>query len=207
MLRFKLILFAISAVFFAGAQADIVPIKPGTMIPESNTQLNSVDGKTTTLKESMGKNGLIVIFSATTCPFVIGGESFAGWEKDYNSLYESAQKTGVNLVLINSNEAKREGGESFEDMTQQAKKGEYKMAYLLDKDSKVANAFNAKATPHVFYFDKTGKLIYEGLIDNSWDIKRKKEETYLLNAIENASAGKKIEPQQTPAKGCSIKRK
>lgn len=73
MLRFKLILFAISAVFYAGAQADIVPIKPGTMIPESNTQLKSVDGKTTTLKESMGKNGLIVIFSATTCPFVIGG--------------------------------------------------------------------------------------------------------------------------------------
>jgi hypothetical protein len=45
-------------------------------------------------------------------------------------------------------------------------------------------------------------------MDNTWDSSRKKDEFYLKNAIETVAAGKKkVNPDRTAAKGCSIKRK
>jgi hypothetical protein len=80
------------------------------------------------------------------------------------------------------------------------------MPYVLDKNSELANAMGAKTTPHVFFFDKELKLIYTGSIDNSFEDKRKKEIPFLMDAIENHAAGKKIKLNTTSPKGCSIKR-
>jgi thioredoxin-related protein len=80
------------------------------------------------------------------------------------------------------------------------------MSYVLDKASELANAFGAKTTPHVFFFDRNLKLIYTGSIDNSFEDKRKKDIPYLMNAIDAYSNEKKIKTKSTSPKGCSIKR-
>ena len=108
--------------------------------------------------------------------------------------------------MINSNEAKRENGESLTDIAQRRSLKNFNMPYLLDKNSELANAFGAKTTPHVFFFDKDFKLIFSGSIDNSFEDKRKKEIPFLINAIEKHASGKKIKPNATSPKGCSIKR-
>jgi thioredoxin-related protein len=82
----------------------------------------------------------------------------------------------------------------------------YKMTYALDYDSKLANAFGAKTTPHVFLFDKELKLIYSGKIDDNMNSKEAVKETFLRDAIINYINGKDIDPVNTPALGCSIKR-
>ena len=179
----------------------------GQDAPLPDHQMASSTGESLTLN-ALKKEGLIVIFSSNTCPFVIGFNdgTFGGWEKTYNSIYQKASASNINVVLINSNEAKREGGESMADMIQRKSDKGFSMSYVLDKNSELANAFGAKTTPHVFFFNRDMKLIYTGSIDNSFEDKRKKDIPYLMNAIESYSNGKKIKTKSTSPKGCSIKR-
>ena len=158
------------------------------------------------IEEFNEKNGYMVVFSCNTCPFVIGGDAFDGWEKDYNNLYERAKSVGVGMVLINSNEAKRNEGDGLKNMKDRAKEYKYEMDYLLDANHKLADAFGAKTTPHVFIFDHNHKLIYKGAIDNSWNPKAKQIDHYVINALGSMVSGGSIEKNETAPKGCSIKR-
>ena len=179
----------------------------GQDAPLRDHQLASTTGELLTLN-ALKKEGLIVIFTSNTCPFVVGFNdgTFGGWENSYNSIYQKASAANINVVLVNSNEAKRDGGESMADMIQRKSDKGFSMSYLLDKGSELANAFGAKTTPHVFFFDRNLKLIYTGSIDNSFEDKRKKDIPYLLNAIDAYSNEKKIKTKSTSPKGCSIKR-
>jgi thioredoxin-related protein len=71
------------------------------------------------------------------------------------------------VVLVNSNEAKRDQGDSFADMQARYKEKNYSGSYVLDAEHKVADAFGARTTPHVFLFDKDMKLAYKGAIDDN----------------------------------------
>jgi len=181
-------------------------LKFGEKVPLTDELLENIDGTSLSLEGLKKENGLIVIFSCNTCPFVVGNEDFEGWEKQYNDLYDAAQKSGLGLVLINSNEAKRDGDDSMKEMKSHAKKANYKMPYLIDKNSKLADAYGAKTTPHVFVMDKESKLVYKGSIDNIWDSKRTAIEPYLYDVIAYLSEGKELKNNDTPPRGCSIKR-
>jgi thioredoxin-related protein len=183
-------------------------IKKGTALPLSDQQM--LDVKTNSkmaLKDHKKEKGLLVIFSCNTCPFVVGTPDFPGWERQYNRLFEQATKQNIGFILVNSNEAKRGKEDSIEEMMKRAGDQGYKMPYLVDENSSLANAFGAKTTPHIFLFNGDLKLVYSGSIDNIWDNKRTEEIPYLANAMDALSQGKKIKPSATPPKGCSIKRK
>ena len=137
----------------------------------------------------------------------MGSESFGGWEKTYNSVYKEAKEQGFGVVLVNANEAKRDGDDSFEKMEERAKAQGYQMPYLVDENSTLANALGAKTTPHVFVFNTENKLVYTGAIDNSVDSKRKEDKAYLINALKELAAKKAVSEASTPPRGCSIKRK
>lgn len=192
--------------------SSFAQIKKGTALPLSDQQM--IDVKTnskTALKDYKKENGLLVIFSCNTCPFVVGTPDFPGWERQYNTLFDQVVKCNVGFVLVNSNERNRqlgisEGVDSENQMKKHAEEKGYQMPYLLDEKSILANAFGAKTTPHVFLFNEELKLVYSGSIDNIWDNQRKEEIPYLINAINALIQGKKIKPSATPPKGCSIKR-
>ena len=174
--------------------------------PMADEPLQNTQGGELTLNQAKKDNGLIVIFSCNSCPFVVGTPDFPGWEKQYNSLYEQALKYNIGMVLVNSNEGKRSGADSFDEMKKRAKEQNYMMPYLLDKYSKMADLFSAKTTPHVFYFNKDMRLVYTGSIDNIADNKRKKDIPYLSMAMQAQANGKKCKPNKTAPVGCSIKR-
>jgi hypothetical protein len=182
-------------------------IKKGSSLPLPDVQLNAVNSE---LKESIKdyklEKGLLIVFSCNTCPFVVGTPDFPGWERQYNNLYEKANQNSIGMILVNSNEGKRGKEDSFVEMKKRADEKGYKMPYLLDENSRVANAFEAKTTPHVYLFNNDLKLVYSGSIDNIWDNKRTEDIPYLFNAMKALSEGKKIKPSATPPKGCSIKR-
>jgi len=195
------LLFAAFTSFSLFAQLNIKDAAP-----MSDVKMKNVDGAEISLKEAQGKNGLIVIFSCNTCPFVVGTPDFPGWERQYNDIAKLAASQNINVVLVNSNEAKRANADSFEEMQKRAKEQAYTMPYLVDENSKLANAFGAKTTPHIYFFNAEMNLVYTGSIDNIWDNKRKTDVPYLKNAIEAVGNGKKIKTDNTPPKGCSIKR-
>lgn len=174
--------------------------------PLQNRDMKSVNGAIYNLTGLKKDNGLIVIFSCNSCPFVVGSDDFPGWEKQYDSLYNAASDNNIGFVLVNSNEGKRAQADSYEEMIKHAKEQNYTMPYVVDEKAALADAFGAKTTPHVYFFDQTFKLIYTGSIDNSWDKGRKSDEPYLFNAIKAQGKGKKIKPNSTEPKGCGIKR-
>lgn len=168
--------------------------------------MKNANGTPSNLRLENKKNGLIIVFSCNSCPFVVGTPDFPGWERKYNDLCAFSVSNEIGFVLVNSNEAKRKGDDSFEKMIFRAKKQNYSMSYLLDENSSLANFLKAKTTPHVFFFDHSFRLVYSGSIDNIWNGKRKKDVPYLKNAIASHLKNKKIKPNETSPKGCSIKR-
>ena len=174
--------------------------------PMQQVDMKSVNGSIYNLNKIKKDKGLIVIFSCNSCPFVVGSDDFPGWEKQYDSLYNEALANDIGFVLVNSNEGKRSQADSYEEMVKHAKEQNYTMPYVVDEQAALANAFGAKTTPHVYFFDQTLTLIYTGSIDNSWDKGRKSDQSYLFDAIKAKGKGKKIKPNTTEPKGCVIKR-
>lgn len=176
------------------------PLELGSIIPMSKELMINVSDEKMSLDNNFNENGLLVVFSCNTCPFVVM------WEDRYRQLEEMCQINNVGMVYINSNEAKRNGDDSKEAMKNYAKSMGYTFPYLIDQNSAVANAFGAKTTPHIYLFDENKKLVYKGAIDDNFrDISQVKE-TYLLDAIEQMVSGVDIKIKETNSKGCSIKR-
>jgi hypothetical protein len=201
-----LFLFGLFTAFnFAGEREDILAI--GAKAPKANMKMMDISGEEIALSDVAGENGLLVIFSCNTCPFVIGnGTKTEGWEGRYPGLYDAATSAGIGMVLVNSNEAKRDAGDSMSDMKNRYESEGLKGRYVLDKNHQLADGFGALTTPHVFLFDADMKLIYKGAIDDSVDDASAVQEPYLLNAIKMHVSGGKIEPNSTKQLGCSIKR-
>lgn len=186
--------------FKAGGEYETLSI--GAKAPELIAkQMTSANDESISVKSLAKANGTLVIFSCNTCPFVIA------WEDRYPSLKKLADKNKIGFALVNSNAAKRSGDDSKGNMKSHAsEKGYGNIPYLIDKNSALANAFGAKTTPHVFLFDKDWKLVYEGAIDDNHKDASAVKEDYLNNAIKNLANDKAIDPNNTKAIGCSIKR-
>jgi len=179
----------------------------GAKAPKTDLKMTDVSGKSLALKDVVMKNGLLVIFSCNTCPFVIGnGTKSEGWEGRYAELYDYAAKAQIGMALVNPNEAKREAGDGMADMKKRYVNQKLKGYYLLDERHALADAFGALTTPHVYLFDGEMNLIYVGAIDDAVDSKASVKEPYLKNAIDAHVKGAKIDPNSTRQMGCSIKR-
>lgn len=178
----------------------------GTALPAAEVKMKDVSGKEYSLKDLAGSKGLLVIFSCNTCPFVVGTEDSEGWEGRYPELAAYAARHGVGVAFVNSNEAKRDAGDSFADMQQRYKDKKYNGHYLLDAGHVVADAFGARTTPHVFLFNNGLKLAYKGAIDDNVASAAGVKEQWLNKAIDALASGGAIEPATTRNMGCSIKR-
>lgn len=179
----------------------------GEKAPMTTAPLIGVDGQSNTLLDLKGDNGLLVIFSCNTCPFVVGnGTKTEGWEGRYNDLAALAESLNIGMVLVNSNEAKRKGDDSLPAMKRHAMEAGYTMPYVMDEGSKLANACGARTTPHVYLYNGNLELAYRGSIDDNVNRAEEVKERYLDTAMQRMADGKKIKTAETKAVGCSIKR-
>lgn len=182
------------------AQNNMTSIPIGTNIPESKLLLTAVNGLITSLDEIKTSKGLLVMFSCNTCPYVVKSQ-----DRTIQMMRYAKQK-GIGMAIINSNEAYRKEDDSKLEMKNYAKKQGYKVPYLIDDNSVVADAFGATRTPEVFLFDSEGKLVYKGAMEDNPAQPKESTQFYLLNAIDQMLAGKAIQPNETKSIGCSIKR-
>jgi thioredoxin-related protein len=193
---FCLSVFAISASF---AFIQFLPI--GSLIPKANVKLKDVSGKEVMLNDARKENGLLVMFSCNTCPVVIRNQS----RTKEICQYASDKKIGV--VLLNANEAERDGSNSFEAMQSYAREQNYNWIYAVDKNSELADAFGANKTPECFLFDKNGKLVYHGAIDDSPGDPNAVKRHHLKEAVNEMLAGKEVSIKETRSIGCTISRR
>lgn len=166
-----------------------------------NEKMLDVSGEKISLADAKKDNGLVVIFSCNTCPFV------KQWEGRYPAIKEWADNNDVGMIVLNSNYKNRDGVDSYEAMQNHAKEQNYNFHYVVDEDSQIANAFGGQTTPHVFLFDSEMQLAYKGAIDDSYESAESVKKAYLKDAIVSLASGEKIVVAETKPTGCSIKRK
>tara|TARA_B100000029_G_scaffold101780_1_gene92161 strand:+ start:1036 stop:1620 length:585 start_codon:yes stop_codon:yes gene_type:complete len=171
----------------------------GSSMPLMDHQLSDISGKSLSLKDIKGKEGTLVIFSCNTCPWVIR------WEDRYVTIADAYATKGIGIIAVNSNEDRFDGDDSMDEMIQHAKENGYNFPYAQDPGSKLAYAFGATKTPHIYLFDNDDKLVYRGAIDDNAKSAKKVEQTYLADAIDALLAGEDISKKTSKALGCSIK--
>ncbi len=160
-----------------------------------------VSGDKISLADATKENGLLVLFSSNTCPFVLQ------WEGRYSEIKDWADQHEIGMIVLNSNYGNRNGVDSYEAMKQHARKKNYNFYYVVDEGSKIANALGGQTTPHAFLFNSDMKLVYKGAIDDNYKSSEDVKQAYLKDAIKNVSSGKVIAVAETKPLGCSIKRK
>ena len=192
----KKVFFVIIVLFsfsFAGE------LKIGQKSPGTNLFLKNVDGNNLTLKQLKKENGILVIFSCNTCPWVVR------WQDRYNSLAKLCSLNDIGFVAVNSNARLHNSVDSFDEMIYHAAINDYQFPYVLDKNAELAKLFGAMKTPHVYLFNKNDILVYRGAIDDNAKDANKVKKKYLENAIISSSREEKIKVETTKALGCSIK--
>jgi thioredoxin-related protein len=171
----------------------------GSSIPKADIRVKDVSGKEISLQQAKGANGLLVMFTCNTCPYVIRNQ---GRTKEV-CVYAGQHQIGV--VLLNSNESSRDGGNSFAEMQSYAKAQNYQWYYALDDNAVLAAAFGASRTPECFLFDKNGILVYHGAIDDSPGDPSSVKRHHLQAAIDEMTAGQPVTVKETRSVGCSIR--
>jgi thioredoxin-related protein len=181
-----------------GLYGTVLPI--GAEMPKSEVKMKDVSGNLVSLKEAIKENGLLVMFSCNTCPYVHKNQS------RIKSICEYALKNNIGVILLNANEGGRRSGESYPEMQQYAKQQSYNWFYAMDSESLLADAFGATRTPECFLFDKNNRLQYHGAIDDSpADITEMKRQ-HLQLAMAELLSDKPISVTQSRSIGCSIRR-
>jgi peroxiredoxin len=189
--------------FFLGTvcfSQDIRPLPIGSTLPLADSKLKDISGKTVTVKDVMQRNGVLVMFSCNTCPYVVKNQART------LQLAAFAKQNNIGVILLNSNEGGRSDGDSYAAMQSYGKEQRYDFYYAVDTDSQLANAFGASRTPEIYLFDGNGILQYKGAIDdnpsNAGDVKR----THAKEAIQEMVAGKSVTVKESRSVGCGIKR-
>jgi thioredoxin-related protein len=198
----KKVFFSMLAITAIGLAAftSITELPIGAEIPKADVKMKDISGKVISLKEAKKKNGLLVMFSCNTCPYVVKNQQRTLEISNY------ALKNDIGVILVNSNEGTRKEDDSYAAMQAYAKNQGYKWYYTIDENSVLADAFGANRTPETFLFNSEGKLVYHGAIDdnpsNAGAVSRK----HLKEAIDETLSNKDVSLKTSRSVGCTIKR-
>lgn len=194
-----LIPFTIAAMAAAPASADQV-----TGQPAGNFRLVDANGQAVTLSQFRGKP-VVLEWNNPGCPYV---------QKHYDSgnmqaAQAKARSMGAVWLTINSGAPGKQGYMSgAEAKAFVAREKAQPTAYLLDPQGRVGKGYGAKTTPHMYLIDASGKLVYQGGIDDKPTADKADipgARNHLLVALSEVKAGKKVSVPEARPYGCSVK--
>ena len=170
----------------------------GDKAPSTTVKMKSVDGSEVSIAGVVGQQGTLVIFSCNHCPFV------KAWQGRIASIGNAAKAKGIGVIIVNPNDPTDYPEDSYAEMQKRAKQLGFTSPYVVDATSDVARAFGATRTPEAFLFDKNGKLVYHGAIDDSREADQVTKH-FLQDAIDATVTGKAVPVAETKFVGCTIK--
>ena len=168
--------------------------------PAIDFSLPGVDGKTWSLQDCRGENGLLVMFICNHCPYVKAIRDRI--VRDAREL----KALGVNSVAIMSNDPSEYEEDSFDNMKKIAEQFDFPFPYLFDETQQVAKNYGAVCTPDFFGYNADLELQYRGRLDASRkqaadpDVRRD-----LFEAMKQVAETGRGPAEQIPSMGCSIK--
>jgi peroxiredoxin len=168
--------------------------------PARPFSLAGVDGKTWSLEDCRGRNGLLVMFISNHCPYVKAVRPKI--VRDARALAE----LGINSVAIMPNDTDNYPEDGMPNMQRVAREFAFPFPYLLDETQEVARAYGAVCTPDFFGYNAVLKLQYRGRLDAAGakpDVADQPRELY--EAMRQVAVTGKGPEQQVASMGCSIK--
>lgn len=184
----------IASLFAVVACADELSI--GAKAPEFSL-VNAVDGEQVSMKADDG-NLKVVIFTCNQCPYA------KAFEPRIIEVARRFEQKGVRFYAIDPNDDVKFPEETLENMKARAVEKRYPFPYLKDGDSRIARAYGARVTPHVFVVDGSGVVRYRGYVDDSAKPEERKT-TGLTDALNSLLDGRDVPLGETRAFGCTIK--
>ena len=175
---------------------------PGAAAPDFT--ISDTAGKPVRLADYRGKF-VVLEWTNPECPFVrkhYDSQNMQGLQKEWGG------KDVVWLAINSTNASHSEYKTPDEMATWMRAQGAAPKATLIDGTSATARAYAAKNTPHMFVIDPSGKIIYDGAIDdkrstNPADVKI--ANNYVRAALTEATAGKPVTIASTTPYGCTMK--
>ena len=162
-----------------------------------------LSGKPVNLADYKGKT-VVLEWHNFGCPFV---------QKHYRSgnMQSLQKKYSGDVIWLAVNSTNRGAWDYTEPAKLTAQLQEFGAAparYLMDEPGTVGMAYGAKTTPHMYIIDPSGKVVYNGAIDdkrstNLADVKTAKN--YVVAALDEMKAGKAVSTPTTTPYGCSVK--
>lgn len=185
------------AVAFATTSPDIGKPAPQFTAVDSN-------GKSWSLADLKGK---VVVLETTNhdCPYVRKHYT----AKNMQDQQREAAAKGVVWLTVASSAVGEQGhvtATQANDLTRS--RDAAPAAVLLDPQSKVARAYGATVTPHMYIIDASGILVYKGGIDSipsSSVSDIPKATQYVRVALDQVLGGKQVADSSTRAYGCTLK--
>jgi peroxiredoxin len=166
--------------------------------PAPSFELPDTSGERHAVPADPAPPATVLIQTCNHCPYVIA------WNRRLRRVAEEYAPRGVRFLAINSNDASRFPADSLDHMKRFVADQSWPIPYLYDESQEVARALDATATPHVFVFDSDHRLAYQGAPDSD-HADESQDAAWLRGALDAVLEGQTPEPQETPARGCSIK--
>jgi peroxiredoxin len=187
----------LAATGFASAQTTTAAV--GQPAPAFTAK--DVAGRTVSLADHKGK-WVVLEWTNPECPYV---------QKHYDSgnipaTMKRAMAGGAAWIGVNTGD--HTAGTGAELASWLKAKDAAPTALVLDGDGRIARAYGARTTPHLYIVDPQGRLAYAGAIDSKPTAHKADLATatnYVDQALAEAKAGKPITTAQTRAYGCTVK--
>jgi hypothetical protein len=77
-------------------------------------------------------------------------------------------------------------------------------AFLFDPDGHIARGYGAKTTPSFFIVDRSGRLAYQGAMDEQVFADDHVGHEYVKSALDDLIAGRPVQNVETQPQGCAI---
>lgn len=171
----------------------------GTAAPSFSLR-DVVSGRTYSLESFADKTALLVMFICRHCPYVVHVE------QELAKIGHDYRDASLGIIAISSNDSVGYPDDAPPKLKEMAARLGFTFPFCHDETQEVAKAYKAACTPDFYLFDRDRRLMYRGQLDDS----RPGNNTPVTGrdlraAIQAVLAGKRIDGNQQPSIGCSIK--
>jgi len=172
------------------------PASIGTASPGFEGLLGT-DGRRYGLSTFADRELLVLIFSSNRCP------TAKAYGPRMNALQAEFGPRGVAVVAVNANDPHLYPDESYPRMIERAAEDGYTFPYVIDDGQRLARAYGATCTFHVFVLDRERRIRYQGRFDDA-RIPERATSHDLADALEDLLAGRAVRTTVTRPFGCSL---
>ena len=193
---------SLSIIALAALSATASAQQAGSQAPEFT--LSDTSGKAVRLSDYRGKY-VVLEWTNPECPFVQShyeARSMQGLQQAWG------HKDVVWLTINSTNQQHPEYKNAAQMNDWMQAKGAVQKAVLIDGTSATGRQYAAKTTPQMFVIDPSGKVVYDGAIDDHRSARASAHnatDNFVQAALSEVTSGKPVRVASTTPYGCSVK--